>query len=74
MFKLKSNMGKVDRSLRFLAGSSLLIIGPFSDLVSTDMFSNVILSCMAAVALTSAALSYCVLYQVTGFDTTAKQN
>ena len=74
MLKLKQNMGVIDRVLRTLAGSTLLVIGPLTDLVPTDTFSNVILSCMAAVALSSAALSYCVLYKVTGFDTMTKNN
>ena len=73
MIKFKKNMGILDRSLRLLAGSTLLAVGPLTDLVSTDTFSNVILSCMAFVAISSALLSYCVLYQLTGFDTGAKQ-
>ena len=73
MFKIKKNMGVIDRTLRFIAGSTLLTIGPFTSLVPTDTFSNVILSCMAAVALTSAVVSYCVLYDLTGFDTCAKK-
>lgn len=72
MFKLKKNMGALDRGLRFFAGGALLIIGPLADIMPTDTFSNVILSCMAFVALSSAFLSYCVLYELTGFDTCAK--
>lgn len=71
MFKLKKNMGTLDRSMRLLAGSTLLIMGPLTDLVPTDTFSNVILACMAIVALSSALFSYCVLYEFTGFDTIA---
>jgi hypothetical protein len=74
MFNLKKNMGTIDRSLRFLAGSTLLTIGPLTDLVPTDIFSNVILTCMALVALSSALVSYCVLYELTGFDTCAKSD
>ena len=73
MFKFKKNMGTVDRGLRVLAGVSLLTVGPLTNLVPTDTFSNVILSCMAAVALTSALISYCVLYEFTGFDTLVKK-
>jgi hypothetical protein len=69
MFKLKKNMGTLDRSMRVIAGSTLLIIGPLTDLVPTDTFSNVILTCMGLVALSSALVSYCVLYEFTGFDT-----
>jgi len=73
MFKIKRNMGTSDRILRLLVGSTLLIIGPFSDLVKTDTFSNVILSCMATVAIASAVFSYCALYDATGFDTSGKK-
>ena len=71
--KIKKNMGMADRTLRVIAGSTLLTIGPFTNLVPTDTFSNVILSCMAIVALTSAAFSYCALYELTGFDTCARK-
>ena len=73
MFKLKQNMGTMDRVARTLAGSTLLTIGPLTDLVPTDMMSNIILSGMATVALLSAVFSYCFLYEVTGFDTCAKK-
>jgi len=69
MFKLKRNMGSLDRVARFLAGTTLLVIGPLTDLVATDLLSNVILSCMAGAALISSGLSYCFLYEVTGFGT-----
>ena len=69
MFKLKKNMGTIDRGMRFLTGGTLLTIGPLTDLIPTDTFSNVILTCMAFVAISSALVSYCVLYQLTGFDT-----
>ena len=73
MFKLKSNMGTMDRIVRTLVGTTLLVIGPLTDLVTTDMLSNVILGGMGAVALLSAVFSYCFLYVVTGFDTCSKQ-
>jgi hypothetical protein len=69
MIKIKTNMGTIDRTMRFIAGSTLLLVGPLTNLIPTDTFSNVILSCMAMVAISSAALSYCVLYELTGFDT-----
>ena len=73
MIKFKKNMGVLDRSLRFLAGGTLLVVGPLTDLVSTDTFSNVILSCMALMAISSALVSYCILYEFTGFDTGSKK-
>ena len=73
MFQLKRNMGVMDRTLRTLAGGTLLVLGPLTDLMATDLLSDVILSIMAAVALSSAAVSYCLLYDVTGFDTVEKK-
>ena len=73
MIKIKTNMGTIDRTMRFIAGSTLLLVGPLTNLIPTDAFSNVILSCMAMVAISSAALSYCVLYDLTGFDTGARK-
>jgi len=73
MFKLKNNMGAMDRTARTLVGITLLVTGPLTDLVTTDMLSNVILGSMGTVALLSAVFSYCFLYEVTGFDTCSKQ-
>ena len=73
MFKLKNNMGAMDRIARTLVGITLLVTGPLTDLVTTDMLSNVILGSMGTVALLSAVFSYCFLYEVTGFDTCSKQ-
>ena len=74
MFKVKPNMGGLDRSIRLFVGGSLMIVGPLTDLVGTDTFSNVILGCMGFVALASAAFAHCPLYEVTGFDTRAKKS
>ena len=73
MFKLKSNMGTMDRVARTMVGSTLLAVGPLTNLLPTDTMSNIILSSLATVALLSAAFSYCVLYEVTGFDTCGKK-
>ena len=73
MIKIKTNMGVIDRTMRFIAGGTLLLIGPLTNLVPTDTFSNVILIGMAMIAISSATLSYCVLYDLTGFDTRASK-
>ena len=73
MIKIKTNMGTIDRTMRFITGGALLLVGPLTNLIPTDAFSNLILSCMAIVAISSAALSYCVLYELTGFDTGARK-
>ena len=74
MFRLKRNMGTADRIARTLVGASLLTIGPMTDLVPTDLMSNIIVSGVASLALLSAACAYCFLYEVTGFDTCGKQD
>ena len=73
MFKLKRNMGTADRISRTMIGAMLLTIGPLTDLVPTDLLSNIIVSGVASLALVSAACAYCFLYEVTGFDTGGKQ-
>jgi len=62
-------MGTADRTIRLIAGSTLLLAGPLTDVIQTDMMSNVILGCLGVLAISSAALSYCVLYEFTGFNT-----
>ena len=73
MIKINKNMGTIDRTMRLIAGSTLLLVGPLTNLIPTDTFSNVILTCMGIVAISSAALSYCVLYELTGFDTCSRK-
>ena len=73
MFKLNRNMGTMDRVTRTLVGSALLITGPLTDLMETDTLSNVLLGGLGAIAILSAAFSYCFLYEVTGFNTCRKQ-
>lgn len=73
MLKIKTNMGVIDRAIRFTIGGTLLLVGPLTDLISTDTFSNVLLSCMAVISISSAVLSYCALYDLTGFNTCARK-
>lgn len=69
MFELKRNMGVVDRSARILVGSSLWLVGPATDILQTDLMSNVILGVLGSMAILSAVFAYCFLYDVTGFHT-----
>ena len=73
MFKLKSNMGTMDRVARTMAGTTLLAGAPLTNLVPTDTMSNIFLSSMPTVALLSAVFSSCVLSEVTGVDTCGKK-
>lgn len=69
MFKFRRNMSFVDRSIRILVGASLLLIGPLTNIIETDMVSNVLLSIVASIALISGVTAYCFLYEVAGFNT-----
>lgn len=69
MLELKPNMSLTDRIIRSTVGITLLLIGPLTSLVETDMFSNVLLGTVAVLALISAVSAYCFLYDITGFNT-----
>lgn len=73
MLRLKRNMGTADRIARTLIGATLLAIGPLTDLVPTDLMSDIIIAGVACLALASAASSYCFLYEITGFDTSGER-
>lgn len=72
MFKFERNMGTYDRIIRMFVGTTLIVAGPLTNIIPTDMFSDVILSIMGCLAIISAALSYCFLYTITGFNTCSK--
>lgn len=69
MLELKPNMSLTDRIIRSTVGITLLLIGPLTSLVETDMVSNILLGTVAALALISAVSAYCFLYDITGFNT-----
>jgi hypothetical protein len=62
-------MGTVDRSIRILVGSTLLTLGPLTGILDTDTISNIILGVLGTTAVLSGAFAYCVLYEITGFNT-----
>jgi hypothetical protein len=69
MLTFKRNMNTLDRTIRATVGSTLLLLGPLTDVVVLDSLSNTILGVLGCMALGSAALSYCFLYELTGFCT-----
>lgn len=69
MLKFSRNMSLADRIIRLIVGVSLFLIGPLTNLVETDMTSNILLSVVGAIAFVSAASAYCFLYDITGFNT-----
>lgn len=67
-------MNILDRTIRAVIGSSLLIFGPVTEFITPDELSGVLMGLSGSVALISAFLSYCILYDVAGFDTTKNSN
>jgi len=69
MIKFSRNMSHVDRSIRIIVGTSLLLIGPLTNIIDTDTISNIILGILGATAVLSGVFAYCFLYDITGFNT-----
>ena len=62
-------MSHIDRSVRIIIGTLLLLIGPLTNIIDTDMISNIILGVLGATAVLSGVFAYCFLYDITGFNT-----
>jgi len=73
MFNFNRNMSMLDRSFRVIIGTSLLLAGPMTNIVETDTLSDIILGVLGMTAVLSGTFAYCFLYEVTGFNTLAKQ-
>ena len=69
MIKFSRNMSLTDRSIRIIIGTSLLLVGPLTNVIDTDTISNIILGILGATAVLSGVFAYCFLYDVTGFNT-----
>ncbi len=69
MIKFSRNMSHLDRSVRIVIGTLLLLIGPLTSIIDTDTISNIILGVLGATAVLSGAFAYCFLYDITGFNT-----
>lgn len=72
--RFRRNMNKYDRGFRAVVGSALLILGPVTEYITTDDLSGIIMGVLGSTALISAFFSYCILYEVTGFDTTKRSD
>lgn len=69
MIKFSRNMSHLDRSVRIVIGTLLLLIGPLTSIIDTDTISNIILGVLGATAVLSGTFAYCFLYDITGFNT-----
>jgi uncharacterized membrane protein HdeD (DUF308 family) len=72
MIKFNCNMNNFDRSVRIIVGSCLLMLGPLTDFINTDLLSNIILGILGAIAILSGIFAYCFLYDFTGHNTLKK--
>ena len=69
MFKFKRNMGTLDRSIRIIVGSGLLVAGPATDLVELASALEITLGALGGLAILSAIFAYCFLYEFTDSNT-----
>lgn len=69
MVNFKPNMNIIDRIARATVGTVLIFLGPVSEIVTTDELSTFLMGALGATALISALFSYCILYEMTGFNT-----
>lgn len=70
--KFRPNMSTPDRAIRAVVGVTLWTVGPVLELVTQDELSNILLGIVGTLALVSALLSYCILYDITGFGAARK--
>ncbi|MFW2373661.1 MAG: DUF2892 domain-containing protein [Gammaproteobacteria bacterium] len=59
----------LDQVFRVLMGLVLIYLGPFSDIVTSDTLSSIILSTVGIVIIISSLIGWCPFYYAAGFDT-----
>ena len=72
MLKFERNMGKLDRSIRMIIGTALLLIGPLVNPFELPTILVVAITIPGVMAILSAIFSYCILYEFTGSNTLDK--
>lgn len=70
MIRFRKNMSRKDQAIRLFLGCVFLTLGT-TDVLITDHMSSVLISIVGTLALVSALLRYCVLYEFTGLATYA---
>ncbi|HEY0665187.1 MAG TPA: DUF2892 domain-containing protein [Gallionella sp.] len=63
---MKSNVGGMDRTGRFVLGAVLLLVGL---LVEMEMVWRIVVLVIAAIALVTAAVSFCPVNAMLGINT-----
>lgn len=66
---IQRNMGFPDQVFRTLMGLMLIYIGPFSDVVTSDVLSAVLLTVVGVMIIISSMIGWCPVYHMAGFNT-----
>jgi len=73
--KFKRNMGLYDQIFRTVMGLALIYLGPFSDVLTSDMLSESLLAGVGIMIIISSLIGWCPLYHIAGFNShRRKQN
>ena len=71
---VKRNMGLYDQIFRTLMGLGLIYIGPFSDVLTSDTLSSVLLTVVGVMIIISSFIGWCPVYHMAGFNTNKSKN
>ncbi len=66
--KLKRNMGLVDQIFRIFMGLGLIYLGPFSDFLTSDELSSILLSAVGVMIIISSLIGWCPFYHFAGLS------
>lgn len=66
---LTRNMGPVDQVFRTLMGLTCMYLGPFSDWLTSDFMSGVLLALVGLLVIVSSLTGFCPFYYAAGFNT-----
>ena len=67
--KLQRNMSFSDQIFRITMGLALIYIGPFSDILTSDTLSAVLLTIVGVLIIISSLIGWCPFYHMAGFNT-----
>jgi hypothetical protein len=66
-------MGSLDRLIRTIVGVTLLILGPFSEILEITLLAEIVMTMVGIFALLSASMAYCFIYDIAGINTLGKK-
>ncbi len=66
---LARNMGPIDQVFRTLMGVACMYLGPFSDWLTSDFISGVLLALVGLLVIISSLAGFCPFYYAAGFNT-----